>query len=162
MTDELYRRFQRNYDNGYYNYVVTLTFKPNGVYATTHPRTASIQFAKTFSKYLAKKKGIDYYLVPEMSRNGALHYHGVLFCKSNDYDRHEKTMKMLKNYAGRIFGRHQIQRIYSLSSEYEAECIQNYLRNKTLTTSFEQIWDYIHKDQTDGRRFTFLKVVTNL
>lgn len=147
-----------HFSNNYYNYVITVTFKRNVKYSEIHPKKAHPMFQSFISKYL-DKRCIKYYFAPELDRSGNLHYHGLMLfpCPDNDYDRHYKQYRLVKNYFNRKFGYNFFQRIYSLTEEYEVETIRvGRGWNKVLTTSFDKIWNYVHKDQIEPRKYEFM------
>lgn len=146
------------YKSGYYNYVITITFKPDSVYATAHPRKAHELFTQRVTKY-CRRKSVNYYINGEIGKNGDYHIHGIFFFKSTDYDKHEIEYRLFKNWLNRSFGRNFSQRIYSLTDQYTAYGAYDWKRLRPLKTSFENIWKYINKDKG---KFAFLKTVMNI
>ncbi len=156
--DSLLQYLRSKYSSGFFAYCVTITFKPDVCFEKEHPRKASEAFRTVFEKYTRGRR-VDYYLWPELSRSGHLHYHGLLFFMSDDYDKHERELRVIRNYFNRRFGRHQCQRIYNLYAPYRTECISTLFRRRMLTTTFEAIVRYSSKD---SQKYKFLFLVSNV
>lgn len=161
LLAEYPEHIRQKYANGYFNYCVTITFKRDNAFSILHPKKAHDKFKNEFTKY-ALKKGADFIMFPEISKAGALHYHGLLLFKSSDYTIHEKMLRLFRNYCSRKYGFHNFQRIYSLFTDYEVADIRNYIRKRSLTTSFERIFNYITKDHYPNVVYGFLNYFTNI
>lgn len=151
-------RIKRVYANGWFTFTITITFKPHLSYHSLHPKTAHENFKQVFSSY-TNKRGIRFYLCPELSTNGALHYHGFVMFKGGNYDKFEKTYKLFRNWLSRKFGRSFCQRVYSFHEPYKAENIKSMYHKHESYTSYDKIWKYIHKEQVVSKRFAFMSIL---
>lgn len=145
------------YENGYYKYVVTITFRDDLDYCRLSPVKAQVLFKAHITKYL-NKRNVLYFLCPEISNNGRFHYHGLFIfkCDATNYKEHEKDIRMIKNYCNRNYGINYWQQIQSFVSEYTVNDIRFYCRSKQLKTTFKNVYDYITKQEKD---YPYLKQI---
>jgi len=139
-----------DYSHGHYNYAVTITFKPDSVYAVKALPVAYGLFRTHFRKYM-QKKHIAFYLCNELGTNGRYHLHGILCFKAenNNYKEHDKQLRLVKNYFLRNYGITEWQQITDLWGEYTVTNMRFYIKSHTLKTTLKQVVDYMTKDIND-------------
>lgn len=149
---QLYDSLVDTFNNGYYNYSFVINFKPDGPYDSLHPKEAHRKFKETFEKYFRRRGKYSFICFPELSDAGKYHIHGLIFHKESDYDKHEKAIRLIKNWMRRTFGWNAFQRIHHMQAEYKTtdlRCLKT-----GMWTNFAKVWKYITKDVD---KYKFLK-----
>lgn len=134
------------------NYCVTITLDPTLISDKKHFYSQYLESASIIQKYLDRRK-CEYYLVPELTQAGNIHYHGLIKVSkviANDAQREyrdphgrdiplEHTLKVMSNYLRRKIGFSKWEKITSFYDEYRRP---RYGR----MTSYMSIYHYLHKD----------------
>lgn len=150
LTDEKNNMLRENFrvlNNKRWCYSALITFRDGTEYADMHPFKAYKLFIKVFSTYVKKRK-INYICFPEISKTGRFHCHLMLaFLETaNDYNEHERILKLYKNFVIRKFGKiHTEERITNFYGSYTIPSYKCF--NKTLQTTYEEKWKYMSKDR---------------
>lgn len=137
-------------------YSCLITFRDNTEYTNLHPFKAYKVFQKVYKTYV-NKRNIKFICFPEISKTGRFHCHLMVSFPetNNNYDEHERVLRLYKNFIIRKFGKiHTEERITNFFGVYTIPSYK--CAGRFLQTTYEEKWTYMSKDRNKYKELQYI------